>query len=107
MNYRKALLRLMEWCSQAERCSKDVSEKLNKFDLSKEQVESAIEYLKKEHFLEDERYAQSFVNDKLKFNKWGKIKLSFMLHQKHIDDTVIAEVLNKIDEKLYNMILRD
>ena len=35
-----------------------------------------IEMLKKENFINEERYAIGFVKDKFNYNKWGKIKIA-------------------------------
>ena len=107
LNYRYALTKLMEWCSKSERCIYEAKNKLKKFELSDDQSDTAIEYLINEKFIDDSRYVKFFVNDKLRFNKWGKVKLHFMLRQKQINESVISEALDEIDHELYLQILRD
>ena len=70
--YEKLLARAAKLCSSAEKCSHEVKEKLLVWGLNETAAEQAISYLKKNNFLNDARYAQFFVKDKLKFNKWGK-----------------------------------
>ncbi len=107
MNYRHALTKVMEWCSKSERCTHETKLKLVKFELFNNQIDTAIEYLIKEKFIDDSRYVKFYVNDKLRFNKWGKVKLQFMLRQMQINELTISEALGEIDHELYLKILRD
>jgi regulatory protein len=107
MNYRQALTKAMAMCSQSERCRFDVAAKLRLWELSEEEISKAIDYLIKERFLNEERFVNFYVNDKLRFNKWGKIKLTYMLRQKQIPGELIRSALNRIDDDFYKKILSD
>jgi regulatory protein len=104
-NYRQALTKAM--CSQSERCRFDIVAKLRQWELSEEEITNAVDYLVKERFLNEQRYVQFYVNDKLRFNKWGKIKLSFMLRQKQIPNALIKSALSEIDDDNYLRILHE
>ena len=101
INYRQALTKVMAMCSQSERCRFDIVTKLTQWELSEEEIAEAVDYLVKEHFLDEERFVRFFVNDKLRFNKWGKVKLRFMLRQKQIPEIIVREALDQIDDDLY------
>ena len=101
INYRQALTKVMAMCSQSERCRFDIVAKLRQWELPEEEIAEAIDYLVKEHFLDEERFVRFFVNDKLRFNKWGKVKLRFMLRQKQIPEIIVREALDQIDDDLY------
>jgi regulatory protein len=45
------------------------------------------------------------VKDKFHFNKWGKIKISYSLKQKGLDNNLISNALNTIDEGEYEEML--
>ena len=107
VNYRQALTKVMAFCSQSERCRFDVVAKLRLWELPEEEISKAIDYLINERFLNEERYVDFYVNDKLRFNKWGKIKLSFMLRQKQIPGELIRSALSRIDDDFYRKILSD
>ena len=107
INYRQALTKAMAMCSQSERCRFDVAAKLRLWELSEEEISKAIEYLIKERFLNEERFIDFYVSDKLRFNKWGKIKLTYMLRQKQIPGELIRSALNRIDDDFYKKILSD
>ena len=105
--YRQALTKAMGMCSQSERCRFDIVAKFRQWELSEEEIAEAIDYLIKERFLNEERFVRFFLNDKLRFNKWGKIKLSFMLRQKQIPDNLIKTALGQIDNDFYEKTLHD
>jgi len=106
IKYRQALSKVMAIFSRSERCHFDIAAKLTEWELSEDEIREALEYLVKEHFLDEQRYAQFYVNDKLRFNKWGKVKLRFMLRQKQIPDLIIREALATINDDLYQKTLR-
>lgn len=106
ISYRQALTKAMAMCSQSERCRFDIVTKLRQWELSEEEIATAIDYLIKEHFLDEARFVRFYVNDKLQFNKWGKVKLKFMLRQKQIPEPMIREALDQIDDDHYRSILQ-
>jgi len=106
-NYRQALTKAMAICSQSERCRFDIITKLRLWELSEEEITEALDYLIKEHFLDEERFVRFYVNDKLRFNKWGKVKLTYMLRQKQIPENIIRESLDQINDDLYMKTLRN
>ena len=77
------------------------------WELSREETADVIEYLLKEKFLDQLRYATSFVSDKFRFNKWGKIKLAYALRQKQVEEEYIKEALGRLPEEAYLNVLRD
>ena len=72
------------YCSAAERCIHDVKKKLDAADASPEVKERIIRRLVEEKFIDETRFCRSFVNDKLRFNKWGRIKIDFELRNRGI-----------------------
>ena len=73
--------------------------------LKEEDADKAIKYLNENHFIDDRRYATYFVRDKLKFNKWGRIKIKYALRQKKVDTSIIEDSISQIDTEIYNDIL--
>ncbi len=103
--YEKLLARAAKLCSSAEKCSHDVKEKLFAWGLNEPATEKAISYLKKNNFLDDERFAQFFVKDKLKFNRWGRVKIAYALRRKQLPSETIDQALEMIDQSEYEGIL--
>ena len=107
LTYKEALSKATEICSRSEKCSFDIVLKCREWQLSREETAEVIEYLLKEKFLDQLRYATSFVNDKFRFNKWGKIKLAYALRQKQVEEETIKEALTGIPEEAYLNVLRE
>lgn len=95
------LHRMAAYCSAAERCIDDVQKKIAAAGLDEAAAERIIARLIKEKFLDESRFCKSFVNDKLRFNKWGRIKIGYELQRRHILSDLRAEALGGIDEEAY------
>jgi regulatory protein len=104
LNEKQALERLRQYCSKTEKCKKDVVEKLKSWNLA-EKADKIVDVLVKEGFIDEVRFAQSFANDKLRFSKWGKIKIQFALRNKGISDSVIQTATENIVDDEYMMIV--
>ena len=107
MNYDEVLYKLAAKCSVSEQCLNDIEAKLEKYDLSKEEKTRILRHLVEEKFIDDERYAEAYVHDKYRFNKWGRIKIAQGLRMKGIDHDTIDTAMEAIDEEEYLDILRD
>ena len=99
------LHRAAAYCSAAERCIQDVEKKIKAAGLTGEESDRIIARLLKERFIDESRFARYFVNDKLRFNKWGRIKISYELQRKGIPADIRTEALAGIDEQEYQDIL--
>ena len=107
VNYRQALTKAMTMCSQSERCRFDIAVKLREWGISEEDILNILDYLIRERFLDEGRFVRFYISDKLRFNKWGKIKLTYMLRQKQIPEELIKSGLDQISDELYGKILTD
>lgn len=106
-DYKAALHRAAALCSSQEQCTEHIREKLRRWSVSEADADRVIEYLLKENFLDDQRYAIHFAKDKFRFNHWGKIKISHMLRQKRIDSESIEKAIYQIDEEAYFQVCAD
>jgi regulatory protein len=89
-------------CSRSEQCSTDIHKKITAAGLSDDEADEIIEKLEAEKFIDDERYVRSYVSDKFKFNKWGKVKIRHYLKMKGLSDELIQNGLNEIDAENYH-----
>lgn len=101
-----ALLRLTALCSTAEHCSHEMIEKMQRWQLADDAQARIIEYLVKEKYIDDERYARFFAKDKIRYNKWGRRKVEQAMWLKHIDGDIQRDVLDDIDDEEYLAVLR-
>ena len=96
----KLISRAAAYCSAAEHCRQDVTNKLQAWGAeSEDQIEQVIAYLEHERFLDENRYASAFANDKLRFQGWGRQKIRLGLIQKGVDSHAIHEALAGLDEE--------
>ena len=93
------------YCSISEHCISEVEEKLNAWGVSVGDKQKIIDRLISEDFINEMRYCNYFVKDKFRFNKWGKIKISFALKGKGLENNLISEALNTIDDGEYEEML--
>lgn len=100
-----AYLRLASMCARCEHAESDLRKKLKDWGLTLNEANDIILRLKQERYLDNERFARAYCRDKLRFNGWGRIKISFMLRSKGIEQELIDEALAQIDDEQYAAIL--
>lgn len=83
-----------------------MKEKMTRWGIEDDAQQRVMEYLVANSYVDDRRYARSFVNDKLKYNKWGPRKIEQALWMKHIDDSIRQEALDDVDNAEYICVLR-
>ena len=103
----QVLDKIAKYCAYQERCTKDVCDKLKTYDISQEDREKILDYLLDNRFVNDERFAKSFVRGKINQSGWGMNKIRFHLVQKGIAKDIINEALQQTDEAVYRQRLID
>ena len=93
------------YCSISEHCVSEVEEKLNAWSIECDDKAKIIDRLIAEDFINEKRFCVFFVKDKFRFNKWGKIKISYALKQKGVSNDLISIALGTIDEGEYEEML--
>lgn len=102
MTFDQALNRAAALCSSCERCPSDINAKALSWGLSEPDAARLVAALVKDNFLNEERYARAFVNDKFRFQHWGRTKIRYALHAKGISDALISLALeDAIDDDCY------
>ena len=100
--------RAAAYCSTAERCRSEVVVKLQQWDKDHEaDADAVLKRLEQEGFLDEQRYAQAFANDKMRFQGWGRQKIRLQLMQKGIAESAILAALGQLDEDVYHQTLQN
>ncbi len=94
------------FCAWRERCSKEVEEKLKAQGAKERQIVAVIDQLGKEGFIDNQRFAKTYVRAKFENNRWGKVKIKAELMQRNISNENINNALGEIDEENYKQTLR-
>ena len=103
----EALNKAAAYCTLCERCISEVSTKLTAWNVPRSEQDKIIDRLIEENFIDEARYCRAFVNDKVKFNRWGRIKITAALREKHLPQEYIREALESIDEEIYQQSLKE
>ena len=102
-----AIEKARKYCLRGEKCRQDVRKKLYDWKIPPDWHEKILDTITEERFIDEERFAKSFANDKCYLNKWGKIKIRYTLLSKNIDENIINKALENIDNKRYKEIFHD
>ena len=108
----QALQSLMRMCARSERSSGDALRLMKRWGLADEDARKVLVRLQTERFIDDARYAEAFVRDKLNLSGWGAYKIKMALCAKgvakDIIDEVVAPMLADTDmkERLEEIMLR-
>lgn len=105
LTFEQAYKRIANLCSKSEKCKSDIKTKLKIWKINSENSEEIISLLEKYNFINEKRYARFFVKDKLKFNKWGRLKIRRELENKKIPEEYIKTGLDEINHENYINIL--
>ena len=103
----EALHKAAAYCTLCERCVSEVCNKLTAWSIPTSEQHKIIERLKQEKFIDEARYCNAFVNDKVRFNRWGRIKIRAALREKQLPQEHIDAALENIDEKQYQESLQE
>lgn len=80
---------------------------LERHKVEADEISLILKYLVKEGYVDEGRYADAFVHDKVRFAKWGRVKISQALWQKRIPADVADAALARIDEDEYMTALKE
>ena len=97
----EALKKLEQYCAYQERCHKEVQQKLKDMGMIPEVIDVVVAHLLEHNFLNEERFAKTFVRGKFKIKKWGKRRLTQELKQKDISKYNINLGLGMIGDVEY------
>lgn len=97
----------MQYCAYRDRSQKEVEDKLLEMRMIPEAREQIIIKLIQEDFLNEERFARSFVRGKFRIKKWGRIKIKQELKLREISSPIIRLAMTEIDENQYQETLQE
>lgn len=89
----QALQSLMRLCARSERSSGDALRLMKRWGVADEAARKVLSRLQAERFLDDSRYAEAFVRDKLNLSGWGAYKIKTALRNKGVSKDIIEEVV--------------
>jgi regulatory protein len=100
--------RVGRYCAMGERSPKQVQDKLKRYGLNGDEVDQIVIFLTDQGYINERRFTSAFVNDKFRFNKWGKIRIKTELRLKHkIEEEVIDAALKDLDPHIYRSMIEE
>ena len=107
MEWEKALQRITAYCAEAEHCTQDVMQKLVAWGVEEDVAGDIMQRLYREKFVDDARYARSYIEEKWKLNRWGRIKMRHQLEAKGIAEALIDDALDVLSKDEYERGVRE
>ncbi len=107
MGYDILLKRVASYTSRKETCRWAAESKLRAWGATPSQVSSIIAYLEQEGYIDETRFSKSFVSDKFRFDRWGKIKIAQELEAKRIPASIYQPILDAMDEDSYMQTVKE
>lgn len=101
LNFEQGLQRAAGLCCQSEHCVADITEKLLRWGVSREDSDRIIDRLIDEKYIDESRYALAYVRDKVRFSHWGRVKIKSMLRMLRISEQDISNAFDSFDEDEY------
>lgn len=95
----------MQYCAYRDRSQKEVEDKLVEMRMIPAAREEIIIKLMQENFLNEERFARSFVRGKFRIKKWGRIKIKQELKLRDISSPIVKLAMTEIKENDYRSTL--
>ena len=103
----EAKKKLEYYCTYQERCHQEVQKKLKDMRMIPEAIDVIIVHLIEHNFLNEERFAKTFVSGKFRIKRWGRNRLTFELKKKDISKVNINQALAEIEETDYIEVFND
>ena len=88
----QALAVLRRQCARMERSEYDVRRSMMRWQMTSDEMASVVAQLVAERFVDNARYAEAFVRDKLRFSGWGRRKIVNALRTRQISQHIIASL---------------
>lgn len=101
MTVSEIITKLERYCAYQDRCTQEVLTKLRSLQVEEKEAQQILRLLKNDGFVDDERYAQSYIRGKVGLKQWGKQKIRMSLLQKGIPKELINKYLEHITPQQY------
>ena len=93
IDFNIALEKAASYCAYQERCHWEVERKFKEWNIDSELHDDLLSELIQQNFLNEERYAQSYVRGKVNIKKWGAYKIKMELKARQVSDYSINKGL--------------
>ena len=88
----EALQSLMRLCARGERSSGDALRLMQRWGVPTAEADKVLARLERDRFIDDRRYTELYVREKINLSGWGRYKIKMSLRRKGISQAIIEEV---------------
>ncbi len=103
----EALASLMRQCARAEKSSGDAMRLMSRWGVPTQQRQVVLERLVADKFIDDRRFAEAYLREKINLSGWGARKIASSLKTKGITTAIIEELLSELDRSTMEERLED
>lgn len=101
LGIKEAKQRAGRFCAFRERSPNELFEKLQSWGLTGEEASALVTELAKEGFVDEQRFANAFCNDKFEFNSWGRQKIKAHIYAHKLSSEAVQNALDRINPDKY------
>lgn len=102
-NYKSSIYDVsIKYISVRMRSKKELEEYLKKKKYDQKDIEETIKRLQSQNLLNDEKFAKSYINDKLYLTNYGLTKIKNDLLKLGVEEYIIDAIVNNIDLQVIN-----
>lgn len=101
LSFDEAKRKLENYCAYQDRCHSEVINKMYLLGITPQIHDDLLVHLIEHRFLNEERFAKSFVRGKHRLSAWGKNRITAELKFRDINSRLIAIALTEIEDKEY------
>ena len=101
LGIKEAKQRAGRFCAFRERSPNELFEKIQSWGVAEEEAAKLVAELTKEGFVDEQRFANAFCNDKFEFNSWGKQKIKAHIYSHKLSGDAIQAALDRINPDKY------
>lgn len=97
----KQVERLRRYCAMQDRSVRAWRKKAKDLGLNTKDVEELLLDFLKDGFLDDNRFAESYVNAHIRDKRWGPIKLRHGLKEQGISEVIVESLLGCVGDSIW------
>ncbi|WP_416198449.1 MAG: Regulatory protein RecX [Sporanaerobacter sp.] len=77
------------------RSEHEIRNSMNSKGYSQDTIDNTIKFLKEQELIDDRRFAESFIKDKINFRDWGSYRLKQELFLKGISKDIVDDIIEE------------
>ncbi|WP_298531515.1 regulatory protein RecX [uncultured Algibacter sp.] len=103
----EATKKMEHYCAYQERCHQEVRQKLEAMSMIPEAIDMIMVHLLEHNYLNEARFAETFVRGKFRIKHWGRQRLRIELKKRDISNININHALAEIDDAQYLVVFSE